>query len=185
MKIVILSPFNTFSIKIKKKITVILLISMAILVSVMRYFDSQIQHNDNPNGIISFELAKNVSTSETILNSWDSFSKTAAGISMGFDFLFLIIYALFIALLVDITNEYLWKNSKMYTVGIFLIWSVFLAAFFDSIENIALIKLLLGDIKQLWSSIAYYFATAKFFLLSISILFIILNSILILFRKKY
>ncbi|WP_456378576.1 hypothetical protein [Lutibacter sp.] len=180
----VLSPFHTFSKKFKKKTIVTLLISMVVLITVMRYFDSQIQHNNNPNGIISFELAKNISTSEAILNSWDTFSKTAAGMSMGFDFLFLVVYALFIALLVDITNEYLWRNSKMYIVGIFVIWSVFLAAFFDSIENIALIKLLLGDIKQLWSSIAYYFATAKFFLLSISILFIFLNSILILFKKN-
>jgi len=177
------SPFIGLSKKVEKKITIILLISVVILISVMRFFDTQIQSNDNTNGIISFELAKNISKTETILDSWNILSKTSAGMSMGFDFLFLIVYALFISLLIHKLNERLWKHSKIYILGIILIWCVFLAAFFDIIENIALIKLLLGDLQQKWSSIAYYFAVSKFALLLFGILFIIINSIILLFKK--
>lgn len=62
----------------------------------MRYLDSQIQNSETAQGIISFELAKDLSKSEVILNSWNVVSKTAAGMSMGFDFLFLLVYSLFI-----------------------------------------------------------------------------------------
>jgi len=72
---------------------------------------------------------------------------------------------------------------KVYTFGIILIWGVFLAAFFDIIENIALIKLLLGDLQQKWSSIAYYFAVSKFTLLLFGIIFIIISSIILFFKK--
>ena len=64
-----------------------------------------------------------------------------------------------------------------------VIWSVLLAACFDVIENIALIKLLLGDLQQQWSSIAYYFAIIKFTLLAVGLLFILINSILLLVKK--
>ena len=182
-KPIIQSPFQILKKSSEKKLIIVLGISIIILIAVMRYFDAQIQHIKNVEGIISFELAKDISTSKAILNSWDPLSKTAAGMSMGFDFLFLIVYALFISILIHKLNEYLWKHSIIYKLGLVLIYAVFLASFFDVIENIALIKLLLGDLKQLWSSIAYYFAIAKFFLLGIGILFILINSIFLLFRK--
>jgi hypothetical protein len=150
----------------------------------MRYFDAQIQHSGNSQGIISFEFAKDLSTSITILNSWDTLAKTAAGLSMGFDFLFLIVYALFISILIHQINNLLWKHSKFYTLGVTLIWGVFFAAFFDIIENFALIKLLLGDLQQQWSSIAYYSATTKFLLVGLGTLFVLSNSILLVFRKN-
>ena len=81
---------------------------------------------------------------------------------MRFDFLFLLVYALFISILIHTLNERLWKHTKIYTIGVILIWCMFLAALFDMVENVALIKLLLGDLQQKWSSIAYYFAIFKF-----------------------
>ena len=177
------TPFNSLSKKVENKITITLLISTVILISVMRFFDSQIQYTSNTNGIISFELAKGLSTSEAILDSWNTLAKTSAGMSMGFDFLFLIVYTSFISILIHKLNELLWKHSKIYSLGIVLIWCVFLAGFFDIIENIALIKLLLGDLQQKWSSIAYYFALAKFTLLLLGIIFIFINSIILFFKK--
>jgi len=150
----------------------------------MRYLDGEIQNNETAQGIISFELAKDLSKSEAILNAWNMESKTAAGMSLGFDFLFLLVYALFISILIHTLNERLWKHTKIYTIGVILIWCMFLAALFDMVENVALIKLLLGDLQQKWSSIAYYFAISKFSLLFIGILFIVLNSIISLFKKK-
>jgi hypothetical protein len=178
------SPFHKLLKSTEKKFTIVLLILIVVLINVMRYFDAQIQHSGNFQGIISFEFAKDLSASITILNSWDTLAKTAAGLSMGFDFLFLIVYALFISILIHQINNILGKHSKFYTLGIILIWGVFLAAFFDLIENFALIKLLLGDLQQLWSSIAYYSAISKFSLLSLGILFILINSILLVFRKN-
>jgi len=151
----------------------------------MRYLDSQIQNIDNAQGIISFELAKDLSKSEAILNSWNTLSKTSAGMSMGFDFLFLIIYSLFITILIHLVNEKLWGKSKINSVGVLLIWLAFLAALFDMIENVALIKLLLGDLQQKWSSIAYYFAICKFSLLSLGVFFIIINSFYLIFKKIF
>lgn len=178
------SPFHKLLKSTEKKFTIILLFLTVILITVMRYFDAQIQHAENAHGIVSFELANNLSSSIAILNSWDVLAKIAAGLSLGCDFLFLIIYALFISILIHQLNNRLWKHSRFYNLGVIMIWGVFLAAFLDIIENIALINLLLGDLQQLWSSTAYYFSIAKFSLLGLGILFIVINSILLVFRKN-
>lgn len=87
------------------------------------------------------------------------------------------------ALLVHKLNVKLWNNTPFFKVGIFLIWSVFLAALFDFIENIGLIKLLMGDLKQFWVSLAYYFSMAKFSILLIVLSYILVNFSIFLFRK--
>ena len=102
---------------------------------------------------------------------------------MTFDFLFLVIYSLFLALITHRLNEKVWKKGKIYQFGILTCYLIFLAAFFDIIENIALMQLLKGDIQQIWSSIAYHFAVTKFGLLVFGLLFIVVSLIKLIFKK--
>ncbi|NHZ86574.1 MAG: hypothetical protein GWP19_11965, partial [Planctomycetia bacterium] len=60
----------------------------------------------------------------------------------------------------------------------------FVAALFDAIENIALIKLLLGSQNGIYSSIAYYFASIKFAIIAIGIIYIIIGLLTLLFHKE-
>lgn len=180
-----ISPFQNISKPSEKKLTIILLVSLIIMFLTMRYFDAPLKNTEAPFGIISFEFAKDLSKSEAILNSWNALAKTSAGMSMGFDFLFLIIYALFFALLIHKLNERIWKGSEINIIGVILIWLIFLAAFCDIIENIALIQLLLGDLLQKWSSIAFYSAIFKFFLLTVGLLFTIITSFVLIFKKIF
>ena len=178
------SPFYKLSRATEKKLTITLLVLLPILIAVMSFFDVPLKNDVTPSGIISFELAKELEVSENILNSWDTHARTSAGMSMGFDFLFLIVYASFIALLIHKLNERVWKNTKIYKLGVLLIWGVVFAALFDPIENTALIKLLLGDLQQTWTSIAFYFASMKFVLLILGVLFIIISWIVKIIRKR-
>jgi len=66
---------------------------------------------------------------------------------------------------------------------VLLIWGVFLAALFDAIENIALLNLLSGNLNQVWSSMAYYFAVLKFSILAIVMVYILINLGVLLIRK--
>jgi hypothetical protein len=149
----------------------------------MRYLDSYLITENAPNGIVSFEMAKDISKSKSIINSWDEKAKIAAGLSLGFDFLFLLVYSLFIAVVISRLNNSLWKDKYVYIIGKLLIGAIFIAALFDSIENVALIKIILGDSKQIWPLIAYYFASLKFIIILICILYIILSSLKFLINK--
>ncbi len=72
----------------------------------------------------------------------------------------------------------------MYKTGLLLTKLQFVAALFDAIENIALIKLLLGSNNSLFPSIAYYFALIKFAIIAIGILYIIIGLFTLLFQKE-
>ena len=169
----------------KKRITLILLITIIINIIAITFFDTPLKNDVCKNGIVSFELARDLDESVNILDSWDTDAKINAGLSLGFDFLFLLIYSSFIALLIFNINNRLWKGESFYKFGNILIGLIFIAAFLDIIENIALIKLLLGDLKQIWSSVAYYFAVIKFVIIIISIIYLLISWGILLFEKKY
>ena len=177
------SPFSKLSIKDEKKLTssIFYLLIMSILVT--QFFNSQLTNEVASYGIISFELAESIDRSIEIMNSWDPQAKIFAGLSLGFDYLFLLIYTLFLSLMVHKLNERLWAGKPFHYLGIIILWSMFIAAIFDALENLALIKLLMGSQEQLWSSVAFYFAFAKFFLVIIGILYVIINTIIFLVKK--
>jgi len=168
----------------KKRISILLLITVILNIVVIQIFDAPLKNEICKNGIISFELAKDLDQTVKILDSWDINARTNISLSLGFDFLFLLVYSSFIALLVFNINNRLWKNKSFYKIGNFLIILIFIAAFFDIVENIALIKLLLGDLRQIWSSIAYYFALSKFIIILICITYLISNWSILFYHSK-
>ncbi len=92
-----------------------------------------------PYGIISFELAGSVEKAQQIIDSWDQDARLYAAFSLGFDYLFMLLYSTTIAL------ACLWGGRALqardipgYRIGIFLAWGLWLAAVLDGIENIAL-----------------------------------------------
>ncbi|MEN8186594.1 MAG: hypothetical protein ABFR05_05645 [Bacteroidota bacterium] len=176
--------FQNISNKNRNRLSITLLVLLLISIVVMRYFDSFLVTEVSENGIVSFELAKELSKSEQIINAWDDHAKYAAGLSLGFDFFFLIIYASFLAMLIFQINNQLFLKSKYNYFKNVLFLLPFIAAFFDVLENIMLIKLLLGDLQQKWSTMAYYFAFIKFGLLIIAISYIVVGAVIIFKKRK-
>ena len=68
-----------------------------IIFFILRYFSNPLITNNAPNGIISYELAKDINQTIAIISSWDLNAKVNAGLSLGIDFLFLVVYAIFFA----------------------------------------------------------------------------------------
>ena len=178
------SPFKNLSKKNTNRMTLILFVTTVLCSIFLKYLDSYLITDYCINGIVSFELAKELSVSQEMLNSWSLEGKIAAGLSTGFDYLYLIIYSFFFAIIIHRLNENLWNGKSFYKVGILLIYGMFLAAVFDGIENVGLMKLLLGNEIQFWTSIAYYFAIMKFVLLAFGIIYIIINYTYMKFRKS-
>ncbi|WP_347172786.1 hypothetical protein [Polaribacter uvawellassae] len=178
------SPFKNITKRTEKKLTFSLFFLLILSAIVLRYFNAFLDNASAPYGIFSFELAGNLDKSVEIINSWSPLAKTYAGLSLGYDFLFLLIYTLFISLLIHKINQRLWIGKPFYKIGELLIWSMFITAIFDAVENVALIKLLIGSYKEYWSSVAHAFAIGKFVLIGISILYLIYNTILLLFKKS-
>ena len=176
--------FNSQSAKTQANNTKILFGLTLLFGGIMRYFDAYLTNAIAPSGIVSFELAKDLETAIAMLNSWDETAKIAAGLSLGFDFIFPVVYSSGIALLLYRLNSLVWKDHAFYHIGYYLVNAMFIAMLCDFIENIGLIQLLLGNLSPFWVSVAYYFATIKFCLLFIGISAVLINFIIFLIKKR-
>ena len=157
----------------------------AIVFLALRAFGEPLITPEAPGGIISFELAKTLEQSQLMLASWDTNAKINAGLSTGIDFLFLMAYGFFFALLcITVAKRFRDKINWLYKTGIYLAALQIIAALFDAIENIALIKLLLGSQNCLYSSISYYFASFKFIFILLGFIYIIVGFVVSFFINK-
>jgi len=176
--------FYQYVLKNKARITLILFFLLLITIAVMHYMDRFLTNETVPNGIVSFELAKESTVSARMIASWDLQARAAAGISLGFDYLFMIIYSSFLSVLALRIGDRLFTVPAKNRLNQILITAPFVAAFFDMVENMALIRLFLGDVQQSWSSTAYYAATIKFMILFLVIVYILFAGVTLLFRRK-
>ena len=175
-------PFATMEPK-KRKRWMWIWIGLALLMSmIMNVVGGPLITEAAPTGIISFEFAGTAVNAQAMIDSWDTQAKIHAGLSMGLDFLYPIIYATAISLAVVVASGRFsgWMNK----LGAWLAWGVWVAAIFDYIENISLIQLLLGSSNDLWAQLAYWCAAIKFLLIILAILYALIGGIHALIRRE-
>ena len=132
-----------------------------------------------PQGIVSFEFAGTVDVAQRMMDSWGPQGRISAGLSLGFDYLFLVVYALCIALGCVLISRAMQYRVKIFVpIGAILAWAQFLAAILDAIENFALIRVLFGATVDLWPALARLCAGPKFLIVSAGLLYIIIGLIL-------
>jgi len=120
-----------------------------------------------PNGIVSFELARTPAKAAEILATWDATAQLYAAFGLGFDFLFMPIYATAIALGVLLAAGR--HPGGFAALGAWIGWGAYAAILFDSTENICLFNLLLGNNSTNFASLAALDATLKFGLILLGI----------------
>jgi len=133
-----------------------------------------------PAGIISFEFAGTLAVAQQMIESWGAVGRIHAGLSLGFDYLFLVLYPFAIGLGCVIVA----RAGFLSTLGILLAWGPWVAAVLDAIENYALIQLLLGAQDPALPLIAFWSAAPKFGLVALSVLYVLLGAFVVLFVKR-
>jgi len=136
-----------------------------------------------PQGIVSFEFAGNLPNAERIIDSWGQEERIYAGLSLGLDYLFLVLYSCTIALgcilgARGMSTDFFVKG------GVVLAWAQFSAAFLDCVENFALIKLLLGSGEAVWPSLAFWCAGPKFFIVGAGLVYVVIGAAAFLIRRS-
>ena len=137
-----------------------------------------------PFGIVSFELAGSVEKSQLILDSWDYEAQLSAAFSLGFDYLFMALYSTTIAL------ACLWGSRMLQArsipgagAGVLLAWGLWLAAFLDGLENIALGLILFNAPAAPWPQVAQVSALLKFLLIFAGLVYAFFASIIRYWRR--
>lgn len=113
-------------------------------------------------GIVSFELARTPQAALAMLQSWDARARLFAAFSLGFDFLFMPLYATALSAGLLLVAGRL--RANWLALANLLGWGACLAAIFDAIENLALFSILTGNIGAN-PQIAFWCASVKFGLL--------------------
>ena len=168
------SPFDHLSNSARKRLIVITLVMSIILLFAMRILDTPLKTQTAPSGIVSLELAKNYDASQQILDSWGTEAKVNAALSLGLDFLFLIVYAFFISLsCIRVATALKGDHPIIFKVAVVLAWAQFIAAILDAIENLALIHLLLNSSRKWLPGLARCCAIVKFSIVGAGLIFIL------------
>ena len=139
-----------------------------VIFGIFRPLDVPLQTSAAPNGIISFELARTLDSSQAMIRSWDENARLVAAFGLGFDYLFMPVYAVALSLgLLLSGNE---KPNLYHSLTVWLGWGAFAAALFDMVENYALWRVLTGSVDPMFPQIAAFCATIKFILLIVGLL---------------
>jgi hypothetical protein len=129
-----------------------------------------------PSGIVSYELAGDVSLAQQMITSWDATARAYAAFGLGLDFLYLVLYSTTIGLacvwVADISRARHWPLAGL---GAPLAWGLWLAALCDAIENIGLTVMLLSVVGEPWPLIARWCAIVKFSLIVIGLIYVLGN----------
>jgi hypothetical protein len=152
----------------RKRIFFIFLAGTLLIMAIFRFvLDPPLQTEAAPQGIVSFELAGSQLKADEIIASWDATAQLYAAFGLGFDFLFMPVYATAIALgvLLAAGRHPGWFAS----LGVWVGWGACAAALFDAAENICLCNLLLGNSSVNFASMAALYATLKFGLILLGI----------------
>lgn len=152
----------------RKTIFFVALAAALIVMAIFQFvLDPPLQTRAAPQGIVSFELAGSQLKADEIITSWDATAQLYAAFGLGFDFLFMPLYATAIALGVLLAAGR--HPGRFASVGVWMGWSAFAAALFDAAENVCLFNLLLGNDGANYADMAATYATVKFGLILLGI----------------
>ena len=140
-----------------------------ILFAIFRPLGAPLTTSAAPSGIVSFELARTPENAQAMVASWDARAQLFAAFGLGFDYLFMPSYAFAIALACLLAAG---RHAGAFAkISAWLGWGAFLAAIFDSVENIGLWNSLLGPVGATWPQVSYWCAMFKFALILLGILY--------------
>ncbi len=138
-----------------------------LIFGIFSQFEQYVRTPAAPSGIVSFELARDPDISQSILDSWDADARLVAAFGLGFDYLFMPVYAfaLSLGLLLAMSG----KTGFYYPIATLMSWGAFVAALFDAAENYVLWQVLMSGAVSPYPQMAALCAAIKFTLLLVGL----------------
>ena len=165
--------------------TLFALVILAVLFSlVMQVVGAPLTTPPAPAGIVSFEFAGELGRARQIVASWDQRAQLHAALSLGLDYLYLVTYAVAIGTIcLRLAAGWQTEQPGLARLGRWLGAGQGLAALLDSVENVALIRLLLGSTSTFWPPLAWICAALKFSLVLLGLAYILVSLLLQFLRR--
>lgn len=145
--------------------------------------DTGLRVTHAPNGILSYEFCGFEHSCWFIVTEWGERGRMLGMLSLGFDYLFMLVYAGLICVSLLILSSKL--NGKLQTTTRIVGWLALSAALFDGIENYFLIESVLNNGDNHLGKIGGYFASIKFAVLAVCLPWLLTVWIITLSKKHH
>jgi hypothetical protein len=133
---------------------------------------------------VSLEFAATPNRVATLLNTWSPEQKSGLRRGIYFDFLFIIGYAIPLAILVSWLSRYLGRSwSVLGELGAVIAWAQLVAGGLDVIENFLLLAILRGSKVPAWPPLACLAASVKFGFVGLGFVWIASSLVIALWLK--
>ncbi|MCB9637340.1 MAG: hypothetical protein H6728_10620 [Myxococcales bacterium] len=130
--------------------------------------DKDLRGPDSPRGIVSFEFCGYTATCDKMIKAWGSVGRESAMLSLGLDYLFLVIYPLCMCFCLLWVADRLPTSLSRYVRGI--AYLALVSGVADAIENYGLIQVLRGNQAMNFAWWAGTFAVIKFSIVVLALL---------------
>lgn len=134
--------------------------------------DMHLRNGLAPLGIVSFEVCAYSGVCRAIVDAWGPVGRIWAGLSLGLDYLFMLLYSAVIFLALRLAGDPLPDKARRVTQ--WLAWTAWGAGAADAIENYALAQMLVAPdtLSQAWT--AALAATVKFAVLGVALTWLVM-----------
>jgi len=178
-------PFEWLSSALQKRAFIVIFALSVAIMYAWSVLNRPLMTEAAPNGILSFEVAGNMSKAKSIVLSWGHEGQLYAAVNLGFDYLFLAAYGSAIALgcvlVLGVFSKWRWLT----TLGLLLAWAQLVAALLDSVENFALIRILLGADESWAPVLARWCSMPKAVLYGAGMVYALIGAALFAVRKIF
>lgn len=164
------------------RIILSLLIGTLLLFVTLRFQGSKLIRPYASKGIISLEIAPNANSVKHLLLEWnnDGLVKTVRN-NILIDFLFIPFYVLLFYTLCGSISVRL--NATSAKLGVLLAFFSLIAGIFDVLENILMLSAVIGMYSDISALLTTIFATLKFALLGLSLLYVVIFGSQVIWTK--
>jgi len=165
------SPFAWLSPRVQGWLAVALGAVVLVLSIVLGVVGAPLTTAEAPAGIVSFEFVQSGEHAARILGSWSPAAREAAALTLGLDFLYLVVYPAWLSLCCVLVARRL--GGRAARVGVWIAWLVLAAALFDAVENIASIRILTAGPSDGLARVSRLSAAPKFALVSLASFYVL------------
>lgn len=181
-------PFEWLSDSAQQRAFVPLLVLTLVVMMGLHGLGEPLKTEVAPRGILSLQFAGELAVAQRMVESWGPKDQVYAGLNLGLDYLFLVLYASAISLgCVLVGRSLSGRAGSLWPAAIVLAWAQYGAALFDCVENYALIHVLLGAERAMWPAVARWCAVPKFLIVGAGLMYLLVGAILVVMvrvRKK-
>jgi len=154
-----------------------------ILMAAIHVTNAPLQNPAAPLGMVSLQLAGSLAEAREILASWEPAAERWALLNLGIDFPYLLAYATTLSLGCVMLARRLPYPRCIASLGVWLAWGVIGAALLDAVENVLLMRLLLGDLREAWAVLAFWCAVPKYALVLAALLYLGVGGLVCVTRR--